>query len=45
MNKLKKLEKIIMNNKFQIISLQKDFGLEQIKNNNYEKYINDYSSI
>ena len=42
---LKKLEKIIMNNKFQIISLQKDFGLEQIKNNNYEKYINDYSHL
>ena len=34
-----------MNNKFQIISLQKDFGLEQIKNNNYEKYINDYSHL
>ena len=38
-----KLDKIILNNNFDVISLQKDFGLEQI-NNNYKNKIYDFSS-
>ena len=38
-----KLDKIILNNNFDVISLQKDSGLEQIKNN-YKNKIYDFSS-
>ena len=34
---------ISLYNKYSIISLQKNLGVEQIKQNNYEKYILDYS--
>ena len=40
---LHEFEQIIKNNKYSIISLQKNLGVEQIKQNNYEKYILDYS--
>ena len=40
---LNKFENIIKNKNFDIISLQKGFGSEQIKLNNLEKYVNDFT--
>ena len=41
---LKYFVNIIKNNKYNIISLQKNFGSEQIQQNNFSKYINDFSN-
>lgn len=42
---LKYFDNIIKNKKYKFISLQKNFGSDQIKLNNYSKYIEDFSNI
>ena len=41
---LKYFDNIIKNDKYNFISLQKNFGSEQIQQNNFSKYIHDFSN-